>query len=200
MMTSVNRFDEGRIGKEKTLFVHLLRRLNRGLWAEITSPFRRLEQNEITEVGAGAFVAIKVVARIDLSNNKIVKIAADAFNGLTRLTSLGLTSLKSLHLDGNHLKCIDDKALEHMKSLEVLTLNSNNLTYLSLEPASVARLHTLRLTDNPVVCDCRVARLLVALRSSAFVGVGARCQAPATLRGALLTDLEDSDLICSGEI
>ncbi|KPJ21600.1 Protein slit [Papilio machaon] len=51
---------------------------------------RRLEQNEITEVGAGAFVAIKVVARIDLSNNKIVKIAADAFNGLTRLTSLHL--------------------------------------------------------------------------------------------------------------
>ncbi|XP_045540917.1 protein slit [Papilio machaon] len=152
----------------------------------------KLNNNRIGHLPDGIFVRLKHLQRLDLSRNELTAIS--------RRTFRGLTSLKSLHLDGNHLKCIDDKALEHMKSLEVLTLNSNNLTYLSLEPASVARLHTLRLTDNPVVCDCRVARLLVALRASAFVGVGARCQAPATLRGALLTDLEDSDLICNGPI
>lgn len=54
------------------------------------------------------------------------------------------------------------------------TLNNNNLTYLSLEAASVARLHTLRLTDNPIVCDCRVARLSASVRAAGIQGVGAR--------------------------
>lgn len=54
------------------------------------------------------------------------------------------------------------------------TLNNNNLTYLSLEPAAITRLNTLRLTDNPVVCDCRVARLSTAVRAAGILGVGAR--------------------------
>ncbi|CAH0730504.1 unnamed protein product, partial [Brenthis ino] len=126
----------------------------------------------------------------DLSRNELTAIS--------RRTFRGLTALKSLHLDGNQLKCIDEKALENLKSLEVLTLNNNNLTYLSLEAASVARLHTLRLTDNPIVCDCRVARLSASVRAAGIQGVGARCQAPATLRGALLTELEAHELTCTG--
>ncbi|CAB3224476.1 unnamed protein product [Arctia plantaginis] len=126
----------------------------------------------------------------DLSRNELTAIS--------RRTFRGLTALKSLHLDGNHLKCIDEKAFENLKSLEVLTLNNNNLTYLALEPAAITRLNTLRLTDNPVVCDCRVARLSTAVRAAGILGVGARCQAPAALRGALLTELEAHELICSG--
>lgn len=54
------------------------------------------------------------------------------------------------------------------------TLNNNNLTYLALEPVAVTRLSTLRLTDNPVVCDCRMARLAAAAKSAGILGVGAR--------------------------
>ncbi|KAF9412195.1 hypothetical protein HW555_009218, partial [Spodoptera exigua] len=126
----------------------------------------------------------------DLSRNELTAIS--------RRTFRGLTALKSLHIDGNHLKCIDEKAFENLKSLEVLTLNNNNLTYLSLEPVAISRLNTLRLTDNPVVCDCRVARLATTVRAAGILGVGARCQAPAALRGALLTELEPHELICSG--
>ncbi|PZC73120.1 hypothetical protein B5X24_HaOG209978 [Helicoverpa armigera] len=136
-----------------------------------------MEMNESAQLG-------------DLSRNELTAIS--------RRTFRGLTALKSLHLDGNHLKCIDEKALENLKSLEVLTLNNNNLTYLSLEPAAISRLNTLRLTDNPVVCDCRVARLATTVRAAGILGVGARCQAPAALRGALLTELETHELICSG--
>ncbi|CAG4957394.1 unnamed protein product [Parnassius apollo] len=150
----------------------------------------KLSNNRLGHLAEGLFVRLRHLQRLDLSRNELTAIS--------RRTFRGLTALKSLHLDGNHLKCIDDKALEHLKSLEVLTLNNNNLTYLSLEPASVARLHTLRLTDNPLVCDCRVSRLLTALRAAVIVGVGARCQAPATLRGALLTELEVHELVCNG--
>ncbi|XP_041968519.1 protein slit isoform X2 [Aricia agestis] len=150
----------------------------------------QLSENQIHTIERDAFLELNSLERLDLSRNELTAIS--------RRTFRGLTALKSLHLDGNQLKCIDEKALEHLKSLEVLTLNNNNLTYLSLEAASVARLHTLRLTDNPVVCDCRVARLAAAVRAAGILGVGARCQAPAALRGALLTELEAHELICNG--
>ncbi|CAF4939549.1 unnamed protein product [Pieris macdunnoughi] len=54
------------------------------------------------------------------------------------------------------------------------TLSNNNLTSLSVEAALVARLHALRLADNPIVCDCRVARLSAAVRAAGVMGVGAR--------------------------
>ncbi|XP_045782105.1 protein slit [Maniola jurtina] len=150
----------------------------------------QLSENQIHTIERDAFLELNALERLDLSRNELTAIS--------RRTFRGLTALKSLHLDGNQLKCIDEKALEHLKSLEVLTLNNNNLTYLSLEAASVARLHTLRLTDNPIVCDCRVARLSAAVRAAGILGVGARCQAPVALRGALLTELEAHELICNG--
>ncbi|XP_061385192.1 protein slit isoform X2 [Danaus plexippus] len=150
----------------------------------------QLSENQIHTIERDAFLELNVLERLDLSRNELTAIS--------RRTFRGLTALKSLHLDGNQLKCIDEKALEHLKSLEVLTLNNNNLTYLSLEAVSVARLHTLRLSDNPIVCDCRVARLAAAVRAAGILGLGARCQAPATLRGAMLTELEAQDLICNG--
>ncbi|XP_069363754.1 protein slit isoform X2 [Maniola hyperantus] len=150
----------------------------------------QLSENQIHTIERDAFLELNTLERLDLSRNELTAIS--------RRTFRGLTALKSLHLDGNQLKCIDEKALEHLKSLEVLTLNNNNLTYLSLEAASVARLHTLRLTDNPIVCDCRVARLSAAVRAAGILGVGARCQAPVALRGALLTELEAHELICNG--
>ncbi|XP_060809370.1 protein slit isoform X2 [Amyelois transitella] len=150
----------------------------------------QLSENMIHTIERDAFLELNGLERLDLSRNELTAIS--------RRTFRGLTALKSLHLDGNQLKCIDEKAFENLKSLEVLTLNGNNLTYLSLEPATAARLHTLRLTDNPVVCDCRVARLASAVRAASIPQVGARCQAPAALRGALLTELEPHELICNG--
>ncbi|XP_063543751.1 protein slit isoform X1 [Cydia strobilella] len=165
--------------------------VERDAFLELTALERlKLNNNRLGHLPEGLFMRLRHLQRLDLSRNELTAIS--------RRTFRGLSALKSLHLDGNQLKCIDEKALENLKSLEVLTLNNNNLTYLSLEPAAVARLHTLRLTDNPVVCDCRVARLASAVKSTGILGVGARCQAPATLRGALLTDLEAHELICSG--
>ncbi|KAG6461521.1 hypothetical protein O3G_MSEX012680 [Manduca sexta] len=150
----------------------------------------KLNNNRLGNLPDGLFLRLRHLQRLDLSRNELTAIS--------RRTFRGLTALKNLHLDGNQLKCIDEKSLENLKSLEVLTLNNNNLTYLSLEPAAVTRLNALRLSDNPVVCDCRVTRLATAIRAAGILGVGARCQAPAALRGALLTDLEVHELICSG--
>jgi slit 2 len=52
------------------------------------------------------------LASRDLSRNELTAISKRTFRGLT--------ALKSLHLDGNQLKCVDEKALENLKSLELL--------------------------------------------------------------------------------
>ncbi|KAM3955803.1 LOW QUALITY PROTEIN: slit guidance ligand, partial [Aphomia sociella] len=169
---------------------NLIHTIERDAFLELNGLERlKMNNNRIGQLPDGLFLRLRHLQRLDLSRNELTAIS--------RRTFRGLTSLKSLHLDGNQLKCVDEKALEHLKSLEVLTLTNNNLTYLSLEPVAVTRLHTLRLTDNPVVCDCRVARLATAVRAANLLGVGAKCQAPATLRGALLTEL-DHDQFCSG--
>ncbi|XP_047039037.1 protein slit [Helicoverpa zea] len=177
--------------KTLQLSENLIHTIERDAFLELNGLERlRLNNNRLGHLPEGLFLRLRHLQRLDLSRNELTAIS--------RRTFRGLTALKSLHLDGNHLKCIDEKALENLKSLEVLTLNNNNLTYLSLEPAAISRLNTLRLTDNPVVCDCRVARLATTVRAAGILGVGARCQAPAALRGALLTELETHELICSG--
>ncbi|KAJ8705436.1 hypothetical protein PYW08_012482 [Mythimna loreyi] len=177
--------------KTLQLSENLIHTIERDAFLELNALERlRLNNNRLGHLPEGLFLRLRHLQRLDLSRNELTAIS--------RRTFRGLTALKSLHLDGNHLKCIDEKALENLKSLEVLTLNNNNLTYLSLEPAAISRLNTLRLTDNPVVCDCRVARLSTTVRAAGILGVGARCQAPAALRGALLTELETHELICSG--
>ncbi|CAH4035997.1 unnamed protein product [Pieris brassicae] len=150
----------------------------------------KLYNNRLNHLPEGLFVRLRHLQRLDLSRNDL--------SAISRRTFRGLTALKSLHLGWNQIKCIDDKALEHLKSLQYLTLSNNNLTSLSVEAALVARLHALRLADNPIVCDCRVARLSAAVRAAGVMGVGARCQSPAALRGAFLSEIEPHELVCSG--
>ncbi|XP_038221129.1 protein slit isoform X1 [Zerene cesonia] len=165
--------------------------IERDAFAELTALENlKLNNNRLSHLPDGLFVRLRHLQRLDLSRNDLTAIS--------RRTFRGLTALKSLHLGWNQIKCIDDKALEHLKSLQYLTLNNNNLTYLSLEAAMVARLHALRLFDNPMVCDCRVARLGAAVRAAGILGVGARCQAPAALRGAFLSEIEPHELVCNG--
>lgn len=51
-------------------------------------PYRRLEQNFITELPPKAFANFRRLRRIDLSNNNISRIAHDALAGLKALTTM----------------------------------------------------------------------------------------------------------------
>lgn len=150
----------------------------------------KLSNNHLGQIPDGIFLKLRHLQRLDISRNELTAIGRRALRGLV--------ALRSLHLDGNNLKCIDEKALEQLKGLDVLTLNNNNLTYLSIEPATLTRLRTLRIADNPIVCDCRLTRLISGVKSAGLVGLGARCQAPVALKGSLVTDVDIHELVCNG--
>lgn len=103
----------------------------------------RLEQNQITDIPAQAFIKYPRLRRIDLSNNEIRSIAADAFRNLKSLTSLvlygnkitnlqsrlfhGLTSLQLLLINANKIECIEADTFLSLSSLNLLSLYDNSI-------------------------------------------------------------------------
>ncbi|RVE42091.1 hypothetical protein evm_013259 [Chilo suppressalis] len=149
----------------------------------------RLEQNEITEVGAGAFAQVKRVTRIDLSNNKITKIAADAFTGLTHLTSLLLNS--------NEITCVRKDTFKDLQYLKLLSLYDNNIRSLSNGTFdALTGIQTLHLGRNPFSCDCSLRWLAAYLRKNPIETSGAKCDAPKRMSRKRIDALREDNFKC----
>lgn len=80
------------------------------------------------------------------------------------------------------------------------TLNNNNLTTLPHNVFSgLNRLRALRLSENPLSCDCHLSWLSRFLRSSPRLAPYTRCQSPSQLKGQNVADLHDQEFKCSGK-
>lgn len=79
------------------------------------------------------------------------------------------------------------------------TLNNNNLTTIPRELFSgMTRLRALRLSDNPLSCDCHLSWLSRYLRSAPRLAPYTRCNSPGQLKGQNVADLHDEEFKCSG--
>ncbi|KAF9788977.1 hypothetical protein SFRURICE_016837 [Spodoptera frugiperda] len=173
----------------------------------------RLEQNEITEVGAGAFASVKRVARIDLSNNKITKLAADAFTGLVHLTSLvlygnkikdlpsgifhGLSSLQLLLLNSNEITCVRKDTFRDLQNLKLLSLYDNNIRSLPNGTFdALTGIQTLHLGRNPFACDCSLRWLAAYLRKNPIETSGAKCDSPKRMSRKRIDALREENFKC----
>nr|XP_053652408.1 leucine-rich glioma-inactivated protein 1-like [Cherax quadricarinatus] len=125
----------------------------------------------------------------DLSHNQLTVVG--------RRTFRGAPNINNLQLDNNQLTCIDDVAIKNLNDLQVLTLNTNNLTTLPRELFErMTGLRSVRLADNPFICDCRLSWLGRWLRRHPTLALFTKCHAPATLRGKEVAELHDSDFRC----
>lgn len=80
------------------------------------------------------------------------------------------------------------------------TLNNNNLTTLPHNVFNgLSRLRALRLSDNPLSCDCHLSWLSRFLRSAPRLAPYTRCQSPSQLKGQNVADLHDQEFKCSGQ-
>jgi len=175
----------------------------------------RLEQNQITEVPARAFLPYPRLRRIDLSNNEIRSIAADAFRNLKSLTSLvlygnkitslqsrlfeGLTSLQLLLINANKIECIKADTFASLTSLNLLSLYDNSIKSLPNGTFSgMTSLQTLHLARNPFYCDCSASWLVDWMTQFPVETSGVRCEEPKVMHKRKMSTLRPEQLHCEG--
>lgn len=139
-----------------------------------------LDSSGVKVVKKNAFVGLKWLKELDLSNNSIVAIDPFIFsdnkvlemvnfsgNPIQKLDSFQFTALpnlKSLDFRNCALRTVEDEAFSNLLFLETLNLKNNQLTTLPKGVFTWLRnLKTLDLHDNPWRCDCDVQNLAILL-------------------------------------
>uniref|UniRef100_A0AAZ3NNS2 Slit homolog 2 (Drosophila) n=1 Tax=Oncorhynchus tshawytscha TaxID=74940 RepID=A0AAZ3NNS2_ONCTS len=86
-----------------------------------------------------------------------------------------------------------------LRDLEVLTLNNNNISRLSVASFNhMPKLRTFRLHSNNLFCDCHVAWLSEWLRQRPRLGLYTQCMSPPTMRGHNVAEVQKKEFVCTG--
>lgn len=96
--------------------------------------------NSIKVIEKRTFSSATKLIKIDLSTNKIGRIAPNAFDGLV--------SLKTLHLDRNRLSHIDRTMFASIESLSTLTLSFNKIERIDAAALNLPNLIEIDLSHN----------------------------------------------------
>ncbi|XP_063709040.1 connectin-like [Culicoides brevitarsis] len=114
----------------------------------------RLSYNNLNFIGDTVFAELWGLEQLDLDNNNIEKISERAFDGLN--------VLKQLRLEDNKLLVLEQGVFTGVPALKYLDLSNNRLetiTFVNILPLwdnLVNASSTLDLTENRLVCDCRL--------------------------------------------
>jgi Leucine-rich repeat (LRR) protein len=174
-----------------------------------------LSECGLESIEVGAFTDLVGLRWLDLSNNRLRAIDADAFSGL-RLQHLFLNGNRNvrigpdsfagletvgLYLHDCSLSSVDPATLGRLNStLKYLWLNGNELERVDAQLASVfGGLMHLRLGSNPLRCDCSAGWLKKFYDRSPEVFKGAvppTCLTPRSLKGRHFNELTESELRC----
>ncbi|KAK0397459.1 hypothetical protein QR680_002139 [Steinernema hermaphroditum] len=142
-----------------------------------------LRGNELKALNSSSFLTLRypeTLEKLDLSNNKIVSISSNAFQGLR--------NLKHLDLSGNLLYTLNRTTFTGLANLETLILDDN---FFSVFPektfSALQQLRTVSIRSNQFTCDCQLTDFFKSLqrerRPSVQISNETKCVFPITLRG-----------------
>ncbi|XP_053688100.1 insulin-like growth factor-binding protein complex acid labile subunit [Sabethes cyaneus] len=162
-------------------------------------PLSRLEelalgQNDFDSIPTAAFAGMSNLRKLDISGSlKLSRIESGAFSANANLEDIVIATNKALVE-------IHDGALSGLPHLKRLVLKDNALTTLSDGLFSWNELVDLDLSENPIVCDCRILwlrNLLVNKSNSSQNQIPVICASPERLREQVLQALSPDLLGCS---
>lgn len=121
-------------------------------------------------------------------------------NQIHRLTILDIQSyprLQQLDVSHNRLSHVDMLIVNHLKSLKHLFLNSNMLRTLTNNITFPNNFH-LKLSSNPLECDCRLRWLRNALNRVEYpiYHDETQCEMPKALADKKIVTLRDEQFVC----
>ncbi|PWA33177.1 hypothetical protein CCH79_00013704 [Gambusia affinis] len=171
----------------------------------------RLSYNSLNNLAAEAFAGLLTLNRLSLDHNELqffptqtmtrlpeVKRLELSYNPMTYLEeeSVWMGKLTHLYLDHSSLQDLSDQAFSQAGLLSHLDLGHNQLRY--LEPLSgPTKLSVLKLTGNPIQCNCRMRGLKEWVTAGGVKLLGA-CAGPAHLSDEPLQAVTSMDLRCRG--
>eukprot|EP00057_Strongylocentrotus_purpuratus_P029326 XP_011683800.1 PREDICTED: slit homolog 2 protein-like [Strongylocentrotus purpuratus] len=114
-----------------------------------------IEMNSIYMIEDNGFDGLAGVSELQLGSNNLEEIEPSVFNGMMALRTLSLDANRILTLNKNDLTYLDSNLFKYLSNLVYLDASVNRISGLNrstFEP--LARLTKLKLSLNPLVCNC----------------------------------------------
>ena len=161
-----------------------------------------LSSNNIETISESAFDGLNALKTLRINGNKIKSLKKGVFKGLPKVTlSLARNSIQRiedglfianqsftlLDLNENMINQIDEMALAKV-SINVLTIDKNKLE--SFPATLFESTKSVSFTDNPLKCDCHMAKVVEYLHSESRLNrVVGSCQSPEVVKGVQLKNV-----------
>jgi len=177
-----------------------------------------LKNCHIQKVHRDAFAKLNILTEINLEGNNISKLELKTFDGNKGLQSLvlsrnqishlkgyqfpPLSNLKKIYLANTGLKEVSQKAFNNLgPSVEEIDLSGNHLrTLQDTTFLPLSNLKTLKLHDNPWVCDCKLKSFRDYTHFRSLNNGNPKCYEPDRLADRTWSDVESLDFACKPEI
>ncbi|XP_044585787.1 protein slit isoform X1 [Cotesia glomerata] len=165
-----------------------LTEIPRGIPPETTELY--LDVNDIKTIQPERLSHLRMLTRLDLSNNQIVMLANDTFKNLTKLSHLIISY--------NKLQCVQKDSLAGLKSLRIISLHGNEISTIPEGTFDDLKAIThVALGSNPLYCDCHMRWLAEWVKKDSDVEPGiARCMEPLAMKEKLLLTAPASAFVC----
>ncbi|XP_043269107.1 protein slit isoform X1 [Venturia canescens] len=165
-----------------------LTEIPRGIPPETTELL--LDVNDIKTIQPERLSHLRMLTRLDLSNNQIGMLSNDTFRNLTKLSHLIISY--------NKLQCVQRNALAGLKSLRLISLHGNDIS--TIPEGAFDDLDSIRhlaLGSNPLYCDCNLRWLAEWVKKDLDVEPGiAMCKEPPSMKEKLLLTAPTSLFQC----
>lgn len=161
--------------KSLNLVNNSLTELPRNLFKDLTKlQYLNLASNSLHRLLPDAYKGLTQLRWLNMSDNPLNVLPAGLFQFSPLLETLGVDStdielvdehlldrlknLNSLSMKNNvHLEVLEDNLFTDVKKLKAIDLSRNNLTTLPNSLQTLQNLTSLDISENPWMCDCRIA-------------------------------------------
>ncbi|XP_055588168.1 uncharacterized protein LOC129740499 [Uranotaenia lowii] len=176
-----------------------------------------LRHSRVKYVHKEAFVNLKILIEVDLSENEIESLDKQTFSGNNRLRIINLYDnplkelvpdqfpvlpyLRNIDLHGCKLTKVAETAFSNLDQLEYLDLTKNQLESLPRYVFNhMKNLKTLMLEENPWRCDCRLREFRGWYLNNSLNRRSLKCYQPFSLRGSAWETIETDQFGCTPHV